>query len=83
VGGDLYVPALADGRWQLCVGDVSGKGIAAALLNRVSPVRAHARSNSARRTSCRGWIGTLQSTQPDYLTFFIAELDAGSTASAT
>jgi serine phosphatase RsbU (regulator of sigma subunit) len=33
VGGDLYdVLPLADGQWGLCVGDVSGKGVPAALF---------------------------------------------------
>lgn len=80
VGGDLYDAAILDnGSVLLSLGDVSGKGIAAALL--MSDVLATLRA--LRTALCRADEMVvrldrhlLQSTQEEhYLTLFLAELD--------
>jgi serine phosphatase RsbU (regulator of sigma subunit)/pSer/pThr/pTyr-binding forkhead associated (FHA) protein len=80
VGGDLYdLALLPDGSLQVCLGDVSGKGIAAALL--MSDVLATVR---ALRTviPAAGLIAQrldkhlLQATYAEhYLTLFLGEID--------
>jgi sigma-B regulation protein RsbU (phosphoserine phosphatase) len=80
VGGDLFdAGLLPDGRLQVCLGDVSGKGIAAALLmsDVLATVRA-LRSVAVEATDIVSRLDrhVLQTTQAEhYLTFFLGELD--------
>ncbi len=80
VGGDLFdAGILPDGRVQVCLGDVSGKGIAAALL--MSDVLATVRALRTIEVGVADVVARmdrhlLQSTPPDhYLTLFMGELD--------
>ncbi|MFN8178798.1 MAG: SpoIIE family protein phosphatase [bacterium] len=80
VGGDLYDGCvLPDERVQVCLGDVSGKGIAAALL--MSNVLATIRALRSYAAPPKDLVARLdrqlqQSTDDEhYVTFFLAELD--------
>ncbi len=82
VGGDLYdfVP-LDDGRLAICIGDVSGKGLAASLL--MANVQATLRNqtlNHGRAADCVRFSSKLlfQSTIPEkFATLFYCVLDPG------
>lgn len=79
VGGDLYDAGVDHGVLQFCLGDVSGKGIGAALL--MSDVLATLRAMRpfdvpADETVARLDRHVLQTTQPEhYLTLFLGEVD--------
>jgi serine phosphatase RsbU (regulator of sigma subunit) len=80
VSGDYFdVLRLADDAWGLCIADVAGKGIGAALLmsNLQAAVRAFAFSASAPHQLCERINQTLSShTALDkFITFFYAILD--------
>jgi serine phosphatase RsbU (regulator of sigma subunit)/pSer/pThr/pTyr-binding forkhead associated (FHA) protein len=82
VGGDLYdAGRLEDGRFQIVLGDVSGKGIGAALL--MSDVLATIRALRAVEIELNDLVARLDrhlivSTQPEhYVTLFMAVLDPG------
>jgi serine phosphatase RsbU (regulator of sigma subunit) len=80
VGGDYYdfVP-LPDGRLGLCIADVAGKGVAAALL--MSNVKAALVSSASVESAPRGITTRVnrlleQSIEPGrFVTFFFASLD--------
>jgi len=81
IGGDYYdfVP-LADGRLGIAIGDISGKGIPAALL--MATLRAFLRGQTVRgRADLAGLMADLnglvyESSAPNrYATFFYAEYD--------
>jgi sigma-B regulation protein RsbU (phosphoserine phosphatase) len=83
VGGDLYdAGPLPDGRVQIVLGDVSGKGIGAALL--MSDVLATIRALRSVGIPPDELVARLdrhlvQTTEPEhYVTLFLAELDPGS-----
>ena len=79
VGGDLYDAGEHHGRLQFCLGDVSGKGIGAALL--MSDVLASMRTLRPFDVTLPDLVArldrhVLRTTQPEhYLTLFIAEID--------
>jgi serine phosphatase RsbU (regulator of sigma subunit) len=80
VGGDLYdAGELPDGRYQLLLGDVSGKGIGAALL--MCDVLATIRALRGVGLTVDEMVRRLDrqlllSTEPEhYVTLFVAELD--------
>ncbi len=81
VGGDLYDAGLVaeTGIMQFCLGDISGKGIGAALL--MSEVLATMRAMRSFGIEAADLVvrldqHVLQTTQPEhYLTLFLAELD--------
>jgi serine phosphatase RsbU (regulator of sigma subunit) len=82
VGGDLYdAGRLEDGRLQIVLGDVSGKGIGAALL--MSDVLATIRALRAAGIELSDLVARLDrhligSTEPQhYVTLFVGELDPG------
>ncbi len=80
VGGDYYdfIPK-KDGRFVIALGDVSGKGIAAALL--MSSVHAAVRAQSTTRLSCAEIVSEINHYEYDntpanrYVTLFYSELD--------
>ena len=80
VGGDYYdfIPK-KDGRFVIALGDVSGKGIAAALL--MSSVHAAVRAQSTTRLSCAEIVSEINQYEYDntpanrYVTLFYSELD--------
>lgn len=82
VGGDYFdVIRLSDAKLAICIGDVAGKGISAALLmaNVQAAVRAFA-SDSARPSEvCRRLNSVLCTNLAagKFVTFFYAVLDAG------
>jgi serine phosphatase RsbU (regulator of sigma subunit) len=80
IGGDYYdfIP-LAEGRWALALGDVSGKGLPASLLmaNLQATLRGQAHYNPGAR-DCLAWANRLlfRSTDPEkFATCFYAVLD--------
>jgi phosphoserine phosphatase RsbU/P len=81
VGGDYYdfIPK-KDGKFVIALGDVSGKGIAAALL--MSSVHAAVRAQSTTRLSCAEIVSEINQYEYDntpanrYVTLFYSELDA-------
>jgi len=79
VGGDLYDVGVDHGVLQFCLGDVSGKGIGAALLMSevLATLRAMRQFNlPADDTVMRLDRIVLQTTQPEhYLTLFLGEVD--------
>lgn len=79
VGGDLYSYLIRDEKLFFCIGDVSGKGIPAALVMAV--VNALFRSVSARESNparimqALNEIGCQRNEQNMFVTFFIGVLD--------
>lgn len=81
VGGDYYdFIAKRDGRFVVALGDVSGKGTAAALL--MSSVHASVRAQATTRLSAAEIVGEINQYIYDntpsnrYVTLFYSELDA-------
>ena len=79
VGGDLYSYFIRDEKLFFCIGDVSGKGIPAALVMAVAnalfrSVSAH-ESNPARIMQALNEIGCQRNEQNMFVTFFIGVLD--------
>jgi serine phosphatase RsbU (regulator of sigma subunit) len=78
VGGDYYDFAFSDDSLHLALGDVSGKGTAAALLMTVlrAAVRAHWTSGSVAEAISRVNRTVCQNTPENkYVTFFLGRLD--------
>lgn len=79
VGGDLYDFFLRDNRLYFCIGDVSGKGMAAALMMAV--IRAMFRSETRRAESAAAIIDTMnhnlseEYTAGYFVTMFVGILD--------
>jgi sigma-B regulation protein RsbU (phosphoserine phosphatase) len=79
VGGDLYDFFLRDNRLFFCIGDVSGKGVPAALMMAV--VRAMFRSETRRADSAAAIVDTMnrsiceESTAGYFVTMFVGILD--------
>ena len=79
VGGDLYDYFLRDNRLFFCIGDVSGKGVPAALMMAV--VRAMFRSETRRADSAAAIVDTMnrsiceESTAGYFVTMFVGILD--------
>ena len=79
VGGDLYDFQLRDNRLFFCIGDVSGKGMPAALL--MAMMRTMFRIEARRTDKASDIIGTLnnnlseENTQGYFLTMFVGILD--------
>ncbi len=79
VGGDLYDFFLRDNRLFFCIGDVSGKGVPAALMMAV--VRAMFRSEVRRTDSAVAIVDTMnrtigeESTADYFVTMFVGILD--------
>jgi serine phosphatase RsbU (regulator of sigma subunit) len=80
VGGDYYdFIEKRDGRWVIALGDVSGKGTAAALL--MSSVHAAVRAHSRTRLSANEIVSEINQYIHDntpanrYVTLFYSELD--------
>ena len=79
VGGDLYDYFVRDNRLFFCIGDVSGKGVPAALLMAV--MRAMFRSEAHRADSAAEIVGTMnhnlceEYTGGDFVTMFVGILD--------
>ena len=79
VGGDLYDYFLHQGRLVFCIGDVSGKGVPAALLMAV--MRAMFRSEARRADSAAEMVETMnrnlgeEYTGGDFVTMFVGILD--------
>ena len=79
VGGDLYDYFLRSGRLFFCIGDVSGKGVPAALMMAV--VRAMFRSETRRADSAAAIVDTMnrsiceESTAGYFVTMFVGILD--------
>ena len=79
VGGDLYDYFLRDNRLFFCIGDVSGKGMPAALMMAV--VRAMFRSETRRADSAAAIVDTMnhsiceESTAGYFVTMFVGILD--------
>ena len=79
VGGDLYDYFLRDNRLFFCIGDVSGKGMPAALMMAV--VRAMFRSETRRADSAAAIVDTInrsiceESTAGYFVTMFVGILD--------
>ena len=79
VGGDLYDFYVRDGYLFFCIGDVSGKGVPAALL--MSVTRSLFRSVSAHEKSPQRIVGTMNGSLADtnendmFVTLFLGVLD--------
>ena len=82
VGGDLYDFFLRDNRFFFCIGDVSGKGVPAALLMAV--MRSMFRSEAHRVESAADIVKTMnhnlgeEYTGGDFVTMFVGILDLNS-----
>ncbi len=82
VGGDLYDYFVLEGRLVFCIGDVSGKGVPAALLMAV--MRAMFRSEARRACSAAEIVGTMNRNLSeeyaggDFVTMFVGILDLAS-----
>lgn len=82
VGGDLYDYFVHDGRLVFCIGDVSGKGVPAALLMAV--MRSMFRSEARRACSAAEIVGTMNRNLSeeyaggDFVTMFVGILDLAS-----
>jgi len=79
VGGDLYSYFIRDEKLFFCIGDVSGKGVPAALVMAVAnalfrSVSAH-ESNPARIMQALNEIGCQRNEQNMFVTFIIGVLD--------
>ena len=79
VGGDLYSYLIRDEKLFFCIGDVSGKGVPAALVMAVAnalfrSVSAH-ESNPARIMQALNEIGCQRNEQNMFVTFIIGVLD--------
>ena len=79
VGGDLYDYFISDGRLVFCIGDVSGKGVPAALMMAV--IRAMFRSEARRSSSAAEIVKTLnhnlshEYTADYFVTMFVGILN--------
>ena len=79
VGGDLYDYFVHDGRLVFCIGDVSGKGVPAALLMAV--MRSMFRSEARRADSAVDIVDAMnrnlceEYTGGDFVTMFVGILD--------
>ena len=79
VGGDLYDYFVRDGYLFFCIGDVSGKGVPAALV--MSVTRSLFRSISAHGKSPKRIVSTMNESLADmsendmFVTFFLGVLD--------
>ena len=79
VGGDFYDYFVHDGRLVFCIGDVSGKGVPAALLMAV--MRSMFRSEARRGNSAAEIVETMnrnlceEYTGGDFVTMFVGILD--------
>ena len=79
VGGDLYDFYVRDGRLYFCIGDVSGKGVPAALV--MSFTRSLFRSVSAHEKSPQRMVTVMNESLADmndnamFVTCFLGELD--------
>ncbi len=79
VGGDLYDYFVDEGRLVFCIGDVSGKGVPAALLMAV--MRAMFRSEARRADSAAEIVETMnrniseEYTGGEFITMFVGILD--------
>ena len=82
VGGDLYDYFVHEGRLVFCIGDVSGKGVPAALLMAV--MRSMFRSEAHRGESAAEIVETMnrnlceEYTGGDFVTMFVGFLDLSS-----
>ena len=82
VGGDLYDYFVHDGRLVLCIGDVSGKGVPAALLMAV--MKSMFRSEARRAGSAVEIVETMnrnlceEYTGGEFVTMFVGFLDLNS-----
>ena len=82
VGGDLYDYFVHDGRLVFCIGDVSGKGVPAALLMAV--MRSMFRSEARRACSAAEIVGTMNRNLSEeyaggeFVTMFVGILDLSS-----
>ena len=82
VGGDLYDFFLRDNRLFFCIGDVSGKGVPAALLMAV--MKSMFRSEAHRADSAAEIVGTMnhnlceEYTGGDFVSMFVGILDLNS-----
>ena len=82
VGGDLYDYFVHNGRLLFCIGDVSGKGVPAALLMAV--MRSMFRSEAHRGDSAAEIVETMnrnlceEYTGGDFVTMFVGILDLNS-----
>lgn len=82
VGGDLYDYFLCDNRIYFCIGDVSGKGVPAALMMAV--VRAMFRSEARRSDNAATIVDTMnrnlseEYTADYFVTMFVGILDLAS-----
>ena len=82
VGGDLYDYFVHEGRLVFCIGDVSGKGVPAALLMAV--MRSMFRSEARRADSAAEMVETMnrnlceEYTGGDFVTMFVGILDLNS-----
>ena len=82
VGGDLYDYVVHEGRLVFCIGDVSGKGVPAALLMAV--MRAMFRGEARRADSAAVIVETMnrnlgeEYTGGDFVTMFVGILDLAS-----
>ena len=79
VGGDLYSYLIRDEKLFFCIGDVSGKGVPAALVMAVAnslfrSISAH-EANPARIMQALNEIGCQRNEQNMFATFFIGVLD--------
>ena len=79
VGGDLYDYYVRDGYLFFCIGDVSGKGVPAALV--MSVTRSLFRSVSTHEKSPQRIVSTMNDSMADtnennmFVTFFVGVLD--------
>ena len=81
VGGDLYDFFVRDGKLYFCIGDVSGKGVPAALVMAVT--RSLFRTVSAQEKSPGRIVSSMNGSMTDmnennmFVTFFLGVLDLG------
>ena len=79
VGGDLYSYLIRDEKLFFCIGDVSGKGVPAALVMAVANALFRSvsarESNPARIMQALNEIGFQRNEQNMFVTFFIGVLD--------
>ena len=80
VGGDLYDYCLRDNRLYFCIGDVSGKGVPAALLMAVVQTMFHNEAKYATRASdivaaLNDIVSAEQNTTGFFVTMFVGILD--------